>query len=113
MRSSAEDKVAATGPLLEPQMSKETSKIVEVNVGVRCTAEDAVGKVLIPAHGGDCSLGEGEGSVAEGKVVLGGRSWVHGLLLGLEFVEEVLGARRGNGEIPGGARHGVSVYVAQ
>jgi hypothetical protein len=34
-------------------------------------------------------------------------------LAALEYVEPVFGSRRCNVEIPGGARHGVSVYVAQ
>ena len=61
----AKDKVAAAGSLLEPKMPKQTSKIVEIDVGVRHAAADAVGKVLISTHGGDCSLGEGEGSVGK------------------------------------------------
>jgi hypothetical protein len=54
--ASAKDKVAAAGPLLEPEMPKQTSKIVEIDVGVRRAAADAVGEVLISTHGGDCSL---------------------------------------------------------
>jgi hypothetical protein len=52
----AKDKVAAAGPLLESKMPEQTSKIVEIDVGVRHPAEYAVGEVLISTHGGDCSL---------------------------------------------------------
>jgi len=38
---------------------------------------------------------------------------VVGLSLGLEYVKPVFGSRCGNVEIPGGARHGVSVHVTQ
>jgi antitoxin YefM len=50
----AEDKVASAGPLLEPELPKQTSKIVEIDVGVRNAAADAVGEVLIATHGGNC-----------------------------------------------------------